>query len=99
MNYGQKTRGTPSYVQNICFENNACKIIKESKPPKICSDCKEMSDSVKLISSKANKTEVIDDFYKNPIRKSKINQFSIFNARFTLNNVSRELEYDLSKFL
>ncbi|GET63593.1 hypothetical protein GLOIN_2v1773332 [Rhizophagus irregularis DAOM 181602=DAOM 197198] len=48
-----------------------------------------MSDSVKNHYNKANKTEeVIDDFYKNPIRKSKINQFSIFNARFTLNNVS-----------
>ncbi|PKC71044.1 hypothetical protein RhiirA1_454022 [Rhizophagus irregularis] len=95
-NYGQKTCGTPPYVQNICFENNACmpcKIIKESKSPKICSDCKEMSDSIKLISSKANKTEeVIDDFYKNPIKKNKVNQFSIFNAKFAL-------DYDLSKFL
>ncbi|PKY27035.1 hypothetical protein RhiirB3_442591 [Rhizophagus irregularis] len=96
-NYGQKTCGTPPYVQNICFENNACKIIKESKTPKVCSDCKEMSDSVKNHYNKANKTEeVIDDFYKNPIRKSKINQFSIFNAKFILNNVPCELEYDLS---
>ncbi|RGB41207.1 hypothetical protein C1646_752383 [Rhizophagus diaphanus] len=95
-NYGQNTCGTPPYVQKIRFENK----IKKRKPPKICSDCKETSDSVKLISSKANKAEeIIDDFYKNPIRKSKINQFSIFNARFTLNNASCELEYDLSKFL
>ncbi|PKK73948.1 hypothetical protein RhiirC2_775423 [Rhizophagus irregularis] len=96
-NYEQKTCGTPPYVQNICFENNACKIIKESKTQKVCSDCKEMRDSVKLISSKTSKTEeVIDDFYKNPIRKSKINQFSIFDAKFILNNVPCELEYDLS---
>ncbi|CAB4481404.1 hypothetical protein RhiirA5_430665 [Rhizophagus irregularis] len=96
-NYGQKTCGTPPCAQNICFENNACKIIKESKSPKICSNCKETSDSIKLFSSKVNKIEeATDNFYKNPIKKNKINQFSIFNAKFTLNNAPCELEYDLS---
>ncbi|PKC72225.1 hypothetical protein RhiirA1_452582 [Rhizophagus irregularis] len=95
-NYGQKTCGTPPYVQKIQFENK----IKKTNPPKICSDCEEMSDSVKLFSSKVNKVEEVNDnFYKNPIKKNKINQYSIFNAKFTLNNVSCELEYDLSKIL
>ncbi|PKC72226.1 hypothetical protein RhiirA1_452583 [Rhizophagus irregularis] len=43
--------------------------------------------------------EVNDNFYKNPIKKNKINQLNIFNAKFTLNNVPCELEYDLSKIL
>ncbi|PKY47374.1 hypothetical protein RhiirA4_543916 [Rhizophagus irregularis] len=95
-NYGQKTCGTPPYVQKILFKNK----IKKRKPPKICSDCKETSDSVKLSSSKVNRLEeVTNNFYENPIKKNKNNQFSIFNnAKFTLNNVSCELEYDLSKF-
>ncbi|CAB4481409.1 hypothetical protein RhiirA1_429334, partial [Rhizophagus irregularis] len=94
-NYGKNTCGTPPYVSKIRFENK----IKKRKPPKICSDCKETSDSVKLFSNKVNKLEeVIDNFYKNPIKKNKNNQFSIFNAKFTLNNVPCELEYDLSKF-
>ncbi|PKY56957.1 hypothetical protein RhiirA4_477643 [Rhizophagus irregularis] len=95
-NYGQKTCETPPYVQKIQFENKT----KKSNPPKICSDCKETSDSVKLFSSKVNKLEeVIDNSYENPIKKNKTNQFCIFNnSKFTLNNVSCELEYDLSKF-
>ena len=34
-------------------------------------------------------------YYKNNIKN---NKFSMFNAKFTLNNVPCELEYDLSKF-
>ncbi|RGB30351.1 hypothetical protein C1646_765453 [Rhizophagus diaphanus] len=94
-NYGQKTCGTPPYVQKIRFENK----IKKRNPQKICSDCKETSDSIKLFSSKVNKLEeIIDNFYKNPIKKNKNNQISIFNAKFTLNHIPCELEYDLSKF-
>ncbi|CAB4376583.1 unnamed protein product [Rhizophagus irregularis] len=94
-NYGKKACGTPPYVQKFRFENK----IKKRKPLKNCFDCKEMSDSVKLFSSKVNKIEeVINNFYKNPIKKNKNNHFSIFNAKFTLNNIPCELEYDLSKF-
>ncbi|PKC02487.1 hypothetical protein RhiirA5_425150 [Rhizophagus irregularis] len=63
-------------------------------PPSICSDCKETSDSVKLVSSKVNKLEgITDNFYENPIKMNKNNQFSIFNnAKFTLNNAKSTLE-------
>jgi hypothetical protein len=95
-NYGQKTCETQPYVQKIRLDNNACKI-KKRKLPKICSDCKETSDSFKLFSGKINKLEeAIDNFYKNTIKKN--DQFSIFYAKFILNNVPCELEYDLSKF-
>ncbi|RGB41208.1 hypothetical protein C1646_752384 [Rhizophagus diaphanus] len=78
-NYGQRSCETPQ----IRFENK----IKKRNSPKICSDCEEMSDSDKLFSSKVNKIEEVNDnFYKNPIKKNKINQFSIFNAKFTSNN-------------
>ncbi|CAB5383274.1 unnamed protein product [Rhizophagus irregularis] len=81
-NYGKNTCGTPPYVSKIRFENKIKK-----KPPKICSDCKETSDSVKLISSKANKTEeIIDDFYKNPIRKKKLHKLVIFTTQHCNNN-------------
>ncbi|GBC09833.1 hypothetical protein RclHR1_09150004 [Rhizophagus clarus] len=94
-NYAQKTCGTPSYIQKIRLDNHVCKIRKR-KPTKVCPDCKETNDSVELFSSKVNKLEqVIDNFYKNLTKK---NQFSTFNAKFHLNNVPCELEYDLSKF-
>ncbi|GBC08758.1 hypothetical protein RclHR1_08360004 [Rhizophagus clarus] len=85
-NYGQKTS---PYNQKISLDNNA----------KICTDCKETSDFVKLFSNKLDKLEeVIRDFYKNPAKENKNNQLSIFNAKFTLNNVPCELEYNLSEF-
>ncbi|CAB5383276.1 hypothetical protein RhiirA5_420343 [Rhizophagus irregularis] len=95
-NYDQKTHGTqPYHVQKIRLDNNADRL----KNQKACPDCKETSDSVKLISSKVNKIEEVNDnFHKNLIKKNKLNQFSIFNAKFTLNNIQCELEYDLSKF-
>ncbi|CAB4481408.1 uncharacterized protein OCT59_002970 [Rhizophagus irregularis] len=81
-------------------KNYGQKTCETPQIPKFCSDCEEMSDSVKLFSSKVNKIEEVNDnFYKNPIKKNKINQFSIFNAKFTLNNIPCELEYDLSKIL
>ncbi|GBB89642.1 hypothetical protein RclHR1_01640004 [Rhizophagus clarus] len=94
-NYGQKMS---SYIQKIRLDNNACKI-KKRKPLKICSDCKETDDSIKLFSSELDKLEeVIEELYKNPIKKNNNHQISIFNAKFTLNNIPCELEYDLSKF-
>ncbi|PKC69513.1 hypothetical protein RhiirA1_455920 [Rhizophagus irregularis] len=98
-NYDQKTRGTPPYhVQKIRLDNNANRL-KKRKFQKACPDCKETSDSVKLFSSKVNKIEeVIKNYYKTPLNKNKNNKTSIFNAKFTLNNIQCELEYDLSKF-
>src|ERR1700722_13566213 len=98
-NYEKKARGTPPYVQKIRLDNDNRRIRK--RPPKFCPDCKETSNCVKFLSNKVNKIEeVIDNFYKNSSDKkyTKSNQLSIFNAKFTLNNVPCELEYDLSKF-
>jgi hypothetical protein len=97
-NYGQETRGSPPYVQKIRLDNNSCKI-KKRKPPKVCPECKDTNDSVKLFSNKVNKIEeAIGNFYKHSLKKNENSQFSIFNAKFTLNNIPCELEYDLSKF-
>ncbi|GBB83581.1 hypothetical protein RclHR1_10290003 [Rhizophagus clarus] len=97
-NHRQETRGTPSYVQKIRLNNNACKI-KKGKPPKICPDCKETNDSVKIFSRKVDKIEeAIGNLYKQSLKKNKNRQLSIFNAKFKLNNIPCELEYDLSNF-
>ncbi|RIA95171.1 hypothetical protein C1645_817010 [Glomus cerebriforme] len=95
MSYKIRTRGTPPYVQKIVLDNNTKQVRR--KPPKLCPDCKETNDSVKLVSNKINKIEnIVNNFYKNYPKKN--TQFSLFKAKFTLNNVPCELEYDLSKF-
>ncbi|EXX67501.1 uncharacterized protein OCT59_002995 [Rhizophagus irregularis] len=72
------------YVQKINLSNLRTK----RKPQKLYPDCKETNDCNKI-------EEVIDDnFHENPIKQNKVNQFSIFNAKFTLNN---ELEYIFRK--
>jgi hypothetical protein len=92
----QRTYRTPYYVQKINFDNNNRKIRK--RPPKPCPGCKETSNCVKLIAGKVNKIEeTIENFYKNHSKKG-IGKFSIYSAKFTLNNVPCELEYDLTKF-
>ncbi|CAB4390460.1 unnamed protein product [Rhizophagus irregularis] len=53
------------------------------KPQRLCPYCKETNDCNKI-------EEVIDNFHENPIKQNKVNSFSIFNAKFTLN---KELEY------
>ena len=86
-----------SNKQRTCrLDNNN----KRIRPPKLCPDCKETSDCFNLISNKINRIkEIINNFDKNLQKRSACaNQFSIFNAKFTLNNVPCELEYDLSKF-
>ncbi|CAB4428406.1 unnamed protein product [Rhizophagus irregularis] len=65
------------YVQRVNLSN----IRTRSKPQKPCPDCKETND--------CNKIEEVN-FHENPIKQNKVNSFSIFNAKFTLNN---ELEY------
>ncbi|GBC10270.1 hypothetical protein RclHR1_00950007 [Rhizophagus clarus] len=97
-NYGRETHRTSPYVQKIRLDKIACRIGKR-KPPKVCPDCKETNDSVKLISSKIGKIEeAIGNFYKQSLKKNNNRQLSIFNAKFKLNNVPCELEYDLSRF-
>ncbi|CAB4390495.1 unnamed protein product [Rhizophagus irregularis] len=92
-----KTRGTPPYVQKIVLNSNNNRKVRR-KPPKLCPDCKETSDCVKIFSSKVNKIEeTVNNFYTNLPKKS-IRQISTFNAKFTLNNVPCEVDYDLSKF-
>ncbi|GET63590.1 hypothetical protein GLOIN_2v1782088 [Rhizophagus irregularis DAOM 181602=DAOM 197198] len=65
-------------------------------PQKLCYNCEETIDCVKLVSNKVNKIEEIVNNFKNI--KKKPEKLSKFNAKFTLNNVPCELEYDLSSF-
>jgi hypothetical protein len=95
MSHKVRTRGTVPYVQKIVLNSNNKRIRR--KPPKLCPDCKETSDCVKTVSSKINKIEeIVNNFPTNLPKKNQ--QFSTFNAKFTLNNVPCEVEYDLSKF-
>ncbi|RIA95182.1 hypothetical protein C1645_734235 [Glomus cerebriforme] len=93
-NYEQNTRNTP-YVQKINLGNNNRRTRK--KPPKLCLDCKKTTDCIKLLSNKVNKLEEVVNNFKNPPKK-KPDKFSTFNAKFTLNDVPCELEYDLANF-
>ncbi|PKC56850.1 hypothetical protein RhiirA1_473401 [Rhizophagus irregularis] len=69
----------------------------KKKPPKHCQNCKEMNDCVKLFLNKTNRLEgIVGNFRKNLLKKT--NNISIFRAKFTLNSVPCELEYDLSHF-
>ncbi|RIA95167.1 hypothetical protein C1645_817005 [Glomus cerebriforme] len=89
------TRGAPYQVQKINLNSN---IKTRRNPPKMCPDCKETNDCVKLFSNQVNKIEqTVNDFYKR-FPKKQIDNFSIFNVKFTLNDVPCELDYDLSKF-
>ncbi|PKY46828.1 hypothetical protein RhiirA4_543584 [Rhizophagus irregularis] len=45
------SRGTPPYVQKIVLNSNNNRRVRR-KPPKLCPDCKETSDCVKIFSSK-----------------------------------------------
>ena len=83
------------YVQKINLDNN--KRVRR-KQPKLCPDCKEINDCVKLISGKLDRIEeIVNNFGKNFPNQS-IAEFSKFNAKFTLNNVPCELEYNLTNF-
>ncbi|GES95471.1 hypothetical protein GLOIN_2v1779544 [Rhizophagus clarus] len=66
------------------------------KYSKSCSDCKDTIDYINLLSNKVNRIEEIINNFKNRPRKKP--GLSIFNAKFTLNNIPCELEYDLSNF-
>src|ERR1043165_5804143 len=93
--YEQKARMMP-YVKKIQLINNDKR--SRRKPPKLCPDCKDTNNCVKLFSSKVNRIEeIVNDFYKNlPVQRTE--QFSLYSAKFTINNVPCELEYDLTNF-
>ena len=93
MSYKKKSR-EQSYVQKINLDNN-----ERITPPKPCPDCKETNDCVlKLVSGRLDRIEeIINNFDKNLSNQSTA-EFSKFNAKFTLNNVPCELEYNLSNF-
>jgi hypothetical protein len=60
----QRTYGAPYYVQKIDLGNNNKKTRR--KPPKLCPDCKETGDYIKLFSNNVKRIEdIINDFYKN----------------------------------
>jgi hypothetical protein len=82
------------YVQKIKL-NNSKRVRK--KPPKLCPDCKETNNCVKSFSDKISRFEEIIDRFKN-LPKRKIDKISKFNAKFKLNNIPCEVEYDLSHF-
>jgi hypothetical protein len=84
-----------SYIRKIDLGNNNKRTRNKKK---LCPDCKESNDYVNLFSNKISKIEGIVDELRTNLPSKKINQFSIFNAKFTLNNVPCELEYNLSKF-
>ncbi|CAG8684218.1 1814_t:CDS:1, partial [Funneliformis caledonium] len=68
------------------------------KPPKLCPDRKETNNCVKLLTGKVNRIEeIIDNFYRG-FPKKKVENYSIYNKKFILNNVPCELEYDLTNF-
>ncbi|GBC01804.1 hypothetical protein RclHR1_04340001 [Rhizophagus clarus] len=91
-----RTYGAPYQVHKINLNNDNRRFRR--KPPKYCPDCKETDDCIKTFSNKVNRIEeVVNDFHKK-CSKNKIEKCSIFNAKFTLNNVPCELEYDLSEF-
>ena len=92
MSCKKRTRRTQPYeVQQIGLDNSNRRVRKN--PPKLCPDCNH-----DWVNSKLNRIEeLVENFPKNFPKKDS-NKFSIFNARFTLNDVPCELEYDLPKF-
>src|SRR5437763_10806082 len=97
MSCKKRTRRTQPYeVQKISLDNINRRIRR--KPPKLCPDCKETNDCVKLVSNKLDKIEEIIDNFGKDLSDQSTAQFSKFNAKFILNNIPCELEYDLSKF-
>ncbi|CAB4428389.1 unnamed protein product [Rhizophagus irregularis] len=83
-------------AQKVFFNSNSRRVRR--KPPKLCPDCKETSDCVKIFSSEVNKIEEIGNNFCTNLPKKSIRQISTFNAKFTLNNVPCEVDYNLSKF-
>ncbi|CAB4428328.1 unnamed protein product [Rhizophagus irregularis] len=94
-NQETRTCMTPSYVQKINLNNHNGRT--KRRPRKLCQNRIETNDYVNIFSRRVNRVEEIVDNFKNHSKKKSVRP-SIFNAKFTLNNVPCELEYDLSKF-
>ena len=61
MPYKMRTRGTPPY---IVLGNSIARRVGR-KPPKLCPDCKETNDFVKLLLSKISRIEeIVDNFHR-----------------------------------
>ncbi|GBC00961.1 hypothetical protein RclHR1_04010008 [Rhizophagus clarus] len=91
-----ESRAYKPYVQKIKLSNNNKRTRR--KPSKLCPDCKDANDYIELLSSKVSKIEEIVDNFKNLPKNKTNNKLSLFNAKFSLNNIPCELEYDLSNF-
>ncbi|GES95503.1 hypothetical protein GLOIN_2v1648644 [Rhizophagus clarus] len=87
-------RSNPQYFQKLKL-NNSKRVRK--KPPKLCPDCKDTSECIKTFSNKVSSIEESIDKFRN-LPKRKIDKISKFNAKFKLNNIPCEVEYDLSRF-
>ncbi|CAG8442877.1 4057_t:CDS:1 [Funneliformis mosseae] len=85
------------YIRKISLINVKDKKVRR-KPPKLCSQCKETDSCFKLFSNKVNRIEEIVDNLYNNLQKKKIENFPIYQAKFILNKVPCEIEYDLSNF-
>ncbi|PKY46830.1 hypothetical protein RhiirA4_402859 [Rhizophagus irregularis] len=87
-----------SYIRKIDLGNDNKRTRNKKKSH--CPSCIETNDNINLFSKKINQIEeIVDKLRKNSnLQSKKADQFSIFNAKFTLNNVPCELEYNLSKF-
>jgi hypothetical protein len=83
------------YAQKINLNNNYRR--NKRRPSKLCSNCNETKDCIKLFSNKINRIEEIINNYKN-FPKKNTKQSSIFITNFTLNNIPCKSEYDLSNF-
>ncbi|GES95509.1 hypothetical protein GLOIN_2v1782085 [Rhizophagus clarus] len=92
-----KNRETSKYAQKFNLYNINNRKITSRKASNYCLNCKETDNNIKLLSSKMNRIEEIIDDFKNRQNK-KTDKISTFNAKFTLNDVPCELEYDLSSF-
>ncbi|CAI2168026.1 8403_t:CDS:1 [Funneliformis geosporum] len=93
--YEQKSRMRPYVRKFNLLENNRQ---TKKKPPKFCPDCKETCNCVKLFSGKIHRIEEVVDNIYNGFPKKKAEKYSIFNAKFSINDVPFELEYDLTNF-
>ncbi|RGB41219.1 hypothetical protein C1646_752398 [Rhizophagus diaphanus] len=95
-NYEPRAFEASFFTQIINLNSNNGKKTRGKYTKLSCSYCKDTNDSVNLLSNKVNRIEAIINNFKNLPRNKP--ELSLFNAKFTLNNVSCELEYDLSNF-
>ncbi|CAG8483259.1 596_t:CDS:1 [Funneliformis caledonium] len=86
------------FIQKINLNNHNNGRISKRKTPNLCPDCKNTDHDAKLFSNRITRVEEIIDNFNERLQKKNPERFSIFNAKFTLNSVPCELEYDLASF-